>query len=566
MARFNLVDEPWISVIANEKGETKLVSLRTLFENSHNYKSISGDSPNQDFAVMRVLLAILHTVYSRFDADGFPYEFLEVDTKMRQISDVDEDDFDEYKLELMNTWEILWGKGKFTDVVIRYLETWYDRFYLFDEMYPFYQIKAEDITPDTINKSKGSIISGKNINRLISESGNKIALFSPKFENSKNKEKLKEDEITRWLITFQGYTGLSDKVIFGKEKYTASKGWLFDIGGVFLSGKSLFSTLLLNLALVHPEEQFNKKQNPCWELESKENINKYLSNNIIDNSAELYTNWSRAIYINPETNITQPFEIEIVKLPEINHQDQFLEMMTIWRYNDSGSLKEIFTPSKHKQNKSMWRSFGLITQTYINIDEKGNNHAARKPGIIDWLINIEDIIGRIDISLHAISMKDDGNATSWVPVDEIYDSLNINDMIITDLAENGWVNRINDTVEETKSIIGHTYKKFISDLKEIRNNDNKNIVNDKVEEMYFIIDKPFRDWISSITIEDTKDKKIFEWRKTLKDIVYKQAKKIIREASPSDYTGKIVNNKFTNIATAFNEFNYWLNKKIKINN
>ena len=54
---------------------------------------------------------------------------------------------------------------------------------------------------------------------MISESGNKVALFSPKYDKGKNKEILKEDEALRWILTFQAYSGLSDKVIFGKEKY-----------------------------------------------------------------------------------------------------------------------------------------------------------------------------------------------------------------------------------------------------------------------------------------------------------------------------------------------------------
>ena len=54
-----------------------------------------------------------------------------------------------------------------------------------------------------------------------------------------NKDRLRNAEIARWLITFQAYTGLGDKVIFGKEKYKASKGWLFDLGGIFLKGSSI---------------------------------------------------------------------------------------------------------------------------------------------------------------------------------------------------------------------------------------------------------------------------------------------------------------------------------------
>lgn len=564
MGRFNLVDEPWISVIINEKGETELVSLKTLFKNAHEYKAISGDSKTQDFAVTRVLLAVLHTVFSRYDAEGNPYEYLELDENMKQREEVDEDYLEDYIEDLENTWENLWNEGQFPDIVGKYLDTWRDRFYLFDEEYPFFQVRLEDVSGKKISKEKPSTVSGKNFNRLISESANKIAMFSPKYQADNNKEILKADEVVRWLITFQGYTGLSDKVIFGKEKYKASKGWLFDIGGIYISGENLFKTLLLNFAIVHPEKQFTKRQTPCWELETEEVINKYLDEKSVDNLAEIYTNWSRGIYIDSDIDLKDQFEINIVKLPEITHENQFLEPMTIWRYNKEGPNKEKFTPRKHQQNKSMWRSFGLITQSYEFSDNKGKSDYIRKPGIMDRLKVIEDIIGKQDITINAISMKDDGNATSWVPVDEVVDYLNINDMIITDLSENGWVQRINDTIEETKEVVEYTYKKLIRDIQEIRNIDKTDFVNNEVENMFFIIDKPFRDWISSITIDDQKDDKIFEWRIILKKLVHEQANYVVSQGSPRDYTGIYIKEKFKNIALSYNEFNYWLNRKINL--
>ena len=64
MSRFNLLDEPWISVVYDGKGSTKDVSLQDLFTNAHQYKELAGDTKTQDFAVLRVLLAVLHTVLS----------------------------------------------------------------------------------------------------------------------------------------------------------------------------------------------------------------------------------------------------------------------------------------------------------------------------------------------------------------------------------------------------------------------------------------------------------------------------------------------------------------------
>ena len=68
MGKFNLLDESWLSVVLDETGTTKEVSLREVFKNAHLYKDLAGDTKTQDFAVLRVLLAVLHTVFSRFDA------------------------------------------------------------------------------------------------------------------------------------------------------------------------------------------------------------------------------------------------------------------------------------------------------------------------------------------------------------------------------------------------------------------------------------------------------------------------------------------------------------------
>ena len=41
MGRYNLLDEAWISVVIDEKGNNKEVSLKELFKNAHLYKRFS---------------------------------------------------------------------------------------------------------------------------------------------------------------------------------------------------------------------------------------------------------------------------------------------------------------------------------------------------------------------------------------------------------------------------------------------------------------------------------------------------------------------------------------------
>ncbi|MCI7238893.1 MAG: type I-E CRISPR-associated protein Cse1/CasA, partial [Anaerococcus sp.] len=106
MGRYNLLKEKRISVSADNKGRTEDVSLIEVFENADKYLDLAGDTKTQDFAVMRFLLAVLHTVFSRFDAFGRPYPEVELDDRYRQREPiVDEDDRSDYNDELFETWK-----------------------------------------------------------------------------------------------------------------------------------------------------------------------------------------------------------------------------------------------------------------------------------------------------------------------------------------------------------------------------------------------------------------------------------------------------------------------------
>lgn len=566
MARYNLLEEAWIPVIVNESGNGKKVSLINLFENSQNYISLNCDTKTQEFAVLRLLLAITQTVFSRFNHEGDVYECLEVDEKFVQLDDVSENNEEEdYKNNLMDTWIEVYLQGRFPEILIEYLEKWRDRFFLFDDKYPFYQVLEKQVSEEFISSKNPSSILGKNINRRISESNNKVALFSPKNEFKNNKEILTNDEIIRWLITFQGYTGLSDKTIFGTKKYKASKGWLFDIGGLYLSGSNLFETLMLNTVLVGDENHYLNRQKPCWEYTSEEVLERRFNTLKPDNLAELYTNWSRAVYIDPEIKEGGAFSMNIVKLPDIEHVDNFLEPMTIWRFNKSGENKDHSTPRKHPLNQSMWRSFGNMV---YDKDED------RIPGIIKWYKKISNEFYNefkdVRVSINSVSMQDDGNATSWVPVDEICDSININEILITDDKEDGWVDRITKTVETTKRAISFTYYNFMMDIRKIRNLESTALVDRSVEELYFMIDLPFRDWISSIDPDDSMDEKIIDWNKFLKETIEQKAEEIMLTATNRDYVGAVIENKNTgekknfNIANAYSKFKHFINITLKV--
>lgn len=560
MGRFNLLEEPWIVVIVNDKGRTEKVSLVEFFKNAHKYRALAGEMVTQDFAVYRLLLAVLHTVFSRFNSKGEPYKWIDLDDRYVQKEAVDEDDVDDYKEALSETWKNLWGSKEFPNIVVEYLEKWRDRFYLFDEKYPFYQVTEEEATSRLAEDKSPGTTSGKNINRLISESGNKIALFSPKDDNGKekNKERMELDELVRWLITLQGYFGLADKTIFGSSKYKASKGWLFDLGGVLLEGDNAFETLLLNMVInTKDEDSLDLIQAPCWEYSGAENIEKRFISSVITNKAELYTNWSRACYIDPITEDGDIVSINVIKLPELEHKNQRIEPMTVWRFNEKGENKNFNTPKKHNAEQAMWRSFGMIA---LPDDPKVKQ---MRPGIMSWYREIRSFIHKSGedriLAIKAISMQDDGNATSWVPTDEILDTLYMDDLVVTDDENAGWVYRITEVVNETKTVIENTYKSFLKDIDEIRKPAGK-FVAERVEDAYQSVDLPFRLWLEGIIYSDNKEKKVAEWKNRLRSLIVKQADSIMEEGGSRDYIGIEAKTGIKNIATAYNRFLVTLNR------
>ena len=267
---FNLIDEPWIRVMENDC-EIKEVSLMDAIVNAHRYKALGGEIPTQDIAVMRVILAVLHTVFSRYDENG-------------EQSELDEDEY-----EAESRWKALWEKGCFPENAVReYLEEWHERFWLFHSERPFFQVAGM--------KSGTDYYSSK-LNGEVSESSNKIRIFSA--YSGKAKNELTYSQAARWLLYLNAYDDTSSKPTKeGKAKAggklpSVGAGWLGKLGLIFNVGNNLFETLMLNLVAVNGSD-IQVNQNPLWEHEEISSDER-TEIPFQDNLAELYTMQSRRI-------------------------------------------------------------------------------------------------------------------------------------------------------------------------------------------------------------------------------------------------------------------------------
>ena len=109
---FNLITQPWLPVQYRD-GTEKELSLLEVFKQAPLLRRLVGDVPTQEFALLRLLLAILH------DAIGGP------------------EDSDE--------WAELWTQDEAEqqlpfDCIASYLEQYYHRFDLLHPTTPFFQV------------------------------------------------------------------------------------------------------------------------------------------------------------------------------------------------------------------------------------------------------------------------------------------------------------------------------------------------------------------------------------------------------------------------------------------
>ena len=561
MPNLNLIHDNWIHVVVDQKGTTEMVSIKELFERAHEIIDISGDTLVQDFAILRQLLAITQTVYSRYDADGTIYDDIELDEQGLPVGEIDDEE--NYKMDLLETWETIWENQMFTEQLFDYLDEWAYKFEVFDFIHPFMQVTEETIAPENINSKNAGKVYGRTLDRRLSESANKRNLTSPYGDSVKGV--LSEDEVARWMITYHGYSATAEKTKHLKNlnEFTYSKGWLYDLGGIHLKGETLFQTLWLNTMLVHPYETIGvTHQRPTWEISGIEAMDNRLEYKAIDNLAELYTVFSRALFIDPEIDLDKQFVMQSVKIPEVPHVNNFLEPMTLWNYNNSGDSKGSFTPRKHRESENFWQNFGLITQPSTNREKE--EHV--RPIIMDWLYETveEYLTDDYQIQIQAITLLDDGNATSWKPTGVVDGKIIAETSVLSDVLDQGWVIRINQAIATTKHAIGKNYRKFLWDIADIRNyGDGNEFINSGVDSVYAQITDSFNEWLMNITFNDSKDEKVKEWYDMLYEILLHEADAQMTNHSNKDVIGVETAKGVKNIFTAHNSFRYFLHGTLK---
>ncbi len=509
---FNLLDEPWIRVM-DAQCKVQELSLTDVLIHAHEYKSLSGELPTQDVAILRLLLAVLHTVFARVDADGNPH----------QLEDEE---------EAVDFWQELWKNGKLPEQPIRsYLEQWHERFWLFHPERPFGQV-AE--------LTYGTKPTAAKLNGEVSESGNAIRLFSS--YAGAEKEQLTYAQAARWLIHLNSADDSAVKP--SKEGKAASAtgklesagtGWFGKIGLTVLRGETLFQTLLFNLVLVHTSE-LSSQQYPLWERE-KMTLDEAKEIPKLDNLAELYTIPSRKIKLIRDMDKVTGFYA--IKGEFFSEEIGLIEPMTAWRKISKKNQPVKLIPYMHQFSRQMWRDFSVL---FLQAADENYN-----PQVVRWyntLLNNDDLASILPkfICMETVGINYDSKKCKITNI--FSDSLSLHAGILSALGA-GLRSDIQDEIEKCEKLAnaaGHLAR-HLHIAEGGSGNDCESAVNTAKEQLYYRLDIPFRKWLRSIEPDEDGDvdpATFPKWHETARNIAVRYAQEQIAHVSDTAMTGHMI--------------------------
>ncbi|MFY7069267.1 type I-E CRISPR-associated protein Cse1/CasA [Nocardiopsis changdeensis] len=354
---FDLTTSPWLPVLRTDGTEDEL-SLTEVFAQAADLRRLVGDVPTQEFALLRLLLAVLH------DALDGP-------------SDLDE-------------WEDLWREGIPADTVAAYLHDHRERFDLFHPAAPFFQVadlrtgKDEYSSPDPI----------------VADVPNNARFFTMRALGAAT---LTFAEAARWLVHAHAYDtsgiksgAVGDPRLKSGKVYPQGVGWAGNLGGVHVEGDTLRETLLLNLVAFDTDglrwdPDFDTEPDlPAWRLppDTSAPLAGTAAVSRPHGLRDLYTWQTRRLRLHHDGESVNGVLLAYGN-PLTPHNKHDREPMTAWRRSPAQEKKlkqaTVYLPRDHDPSRAAWRGLGaLVTGEVRGAEQRHEAAAIVRPRILDW--------------------------------------------------------------------------------------------------------------------------------------------------------------------------------------
>lgn len=515
-ASFNLIDRPWIPVTMND-GTVCDVSLRELLARSEEIAEITTSNPIQDVAILRFVVGVLYGIFLDDPPKAVWNELLKCGPSDSAV----------------------WGQ------IEQYFNRYHDRFDLFDEQRPFYQVAG-------LHTAKHEF---SGLEKLVSDIPSKDGsrLFS--IRSVESLKRMSAAEAARWLVTVQAFdpSGIKSGAV-GDARVKSGKGyplgiaWSGHLGIIVAEGDSLWKTLMFQyvgrsvLGTADAGADWNKDA-PAWERdalteqpergfnqpESATGVASYCHG-----PATLLTWQSRRILLRHEgETVTGVLVCNGDRLKPQNAQGY--EMMTAWRRSPSqeNTLKMpvVYMPRRHDPARALWRN--LPTLTVSEQEAVDNVPDSLRPRNLDWIaeMGVQDQL----IRLRAYGVVY-GNNDAVIDA-TVSDALDLNLCLLT--AADPRVGRaITKAVNLTDEGISRLAN-FAKNVAKAAALDPAEPQREARELAYSTFDKKFRMWIRGVTV-DSCENQLKEWSETVRGTLLGLEFELAQQASPQAIVGRDV--------------------------
>ena len=328
---YNLLDEPWIPVRLLD-GTIADVGLLELLRRTTEIADLACELPTQSIAIQRLVLAIGYRVAPPRDA---------------------------------RDWVRQWDEGAPTEQMIEYLERWRDRFFLFGGRFPFMQVADLRTAKDAVS----------GLEKLIADVPNGEQFFTTR--HGRALACIPPSEAARWLVHAQAYDpsgirsgAVGDSQVKGGKGYPIGPSWCGHLGLVWLKGKDLDETLVLNLVPTDAAQLRGVESSTEWgacsweDSEAESAVRGDYS--LLDPSGtprdisipRLLTWHSRRVrLVGNREGVTGVVLAQGDKLaPQQMHR---YEPQSLWRYSTPQSKKfkqDVYMPRKYEAGRALWRN------------------------------------------------------------------------------------------------------------------------------------------------------------------------------------------------------------------
>ncbi|WP_017569817.1 type I-E CRISPR-associated protein Cse1/CasA [Nocardiopsis halotolerans] len=548
---FDLTRSPWIPVLRGDGVETEL-SLIEIFEQARHVRRLVGDVPTQDFALLRLLLAILH------DALDGPQE--------------------------VEDWGDLWDAELPLDVLRSYLDAHRERFDLLHPSTPFLQVAD-------LHTKKGDHSA---LDRMVADVPNGARFFSMRAHGAQS---LGYAEAARWLVHTHAYdpSGIKsgaegDPRVKGGKGYPQGVGWAGNLGGVYVEGDNLRETLLLNLVAFDTAnlDTDPDRDRPAWvhppataaPLEGAQAATRPYG------LRDLYTWQSRRLRLHHDEEGVHGVLLAYGD-PLAPRNMQLREPMSAWRRSPAQEkkLREaiVYLPREHDPARAAWRGLGaLVTGEVRGADQRQEAADQVRPRILEWVARLT--VDRYLKPGHLVRARLAGAVygTQQSVIDEIVDDAVAMPVVILhrenqDLARTA-VRAVTDA-ENAVTALGD----LATALADAAGADGEGPRTTARDHGFGALDEPFRTWLCGLgraeeeealeaLLNDptypTEQRRI--WQFTVRDVISRLGDELIGSASETAWEGRVIDTKngafWLNTSSADLRFRRALRERLPLTN